>query len=647
MTDGAWHDERDRRHIRVKRLLDRLSEEQRYVLGTFVFFGAMIAFLWMCLWLAGDDIARMILDGRPFKHLQRGAERILADVPIAERQPALEQKITEVASRITIIYFGCFAIVLSGSLRQPHLFREFFSAASHPLNLALLRIAFFLTLYPRVSVRSVIELSQLDPIMRVMPPGLGWFGHILPESPVVIQCAYVVFQVACLMGLLGFRTRTACAVATVMTFYMLGVPQLFGKIHHQHHLIWVGALLAASQCGDALSIDSLLGTLRGKAPHGQLAPSVAYGVPLRFIWLFLGLIYFFPGFWKYVVSGNEWFLSDNLQRRMMLRLFVSEGWEPIIRMDRYTFLCQLGGLTTIVMEMAFVFLIFLPRLRYLAAAMGLLFHGLVRIFLNISFWPIQVYYLSFVDWHRVLQALGSRLGLRRVHVHVGCSSPTMRWVRAAQTLDLFGQIDVQASEDDRELSLSDTSQGQAAFRQLARGVPLVRLAAPLILRSKSNQPLEEQPPTSLQPAFTVGVVILLSNVFCGFTLLDSWPVGVYPTFATIVDVDSIYSLTMVPLDAQNNHLGDEVELLYDPSIRRVYPRDRLPYVLLEIARKPDDRRLLTLWNIWVADHPEYQDSPQVGFYIAVYSVNPEDAERNPIQRSPFKSVSLAARGELP
>ena len=69
--------------------------------------------------------------------------------------------------------------------------------------------------------------------------------------------------------------------------------------------------------------------------------------------------------------------------------------------------------------------------------------------------------------------------------------------------------------------------------------------------------------------------------------------------------------------------------------------------LLEIARKPDDRRLLTLWNIWVADHPEYQDSPQVGFYIAVYSVNPEDAERNPIQRSPFKSVSLAARGELP
>ena len=34
-------------------------------------------------------------------------------------------------------------------------------------------------------------------------------------------------------------------------------------------------------------------------------------------------------------------MSENLQNRMLLRLFFSEGWQPIVRMDQFPTLCKL------------------------------------------------------------------------------------------------------------------------------------------------------------------------------------------------------------------------------------------------------------------------------------------------------------------
>jgi hypothetical protein len=46
----------------------------------------------------------------------------------------------------------------------------------------------------------------------------------------------------------------AVAVAALAGFYVLGISQLGGSVTHNHHLVWLLALLAVSPCGDALSI---------------------------------------------------------------------------------------------------------------------------------------------------------------------------------------------------------------------------------------------------------------------------------------------------------------------------------------------------------------------------------------------------------
>ena len=38
-----------------------------------------------------------------------------------------------------------------------------------------------------------------------------------------------------------------------------------------------------------------------------------YGLPVRVIWLLFGVLYFFPGFWKYWRSGLDWAFTDNMK----------------------------------------------------------------------------------------------------------------------------------------------------------------------------------------------------------------------------------------------------------------------------------------------------------------------------------------------
>ncbi len=122
----------------------------------------------------------------------------------------------------------------------------------------------------------------------------------------------------CITGLIGLFTTASSALALILAVYVLGVTQVYGKVSHNHELIWFMALLAVSPCGDALSIDAILSS-RKRADLGIIerpGASIVYALPLRFASLLLGIIYFFPGFWKFWTSGFAWAFSDNLKYQM-------------------------------------------------------------------------------------------------------------------------------------------------------------------------------------------------------------------------------------------------------------------------------------------------------------------------------------------
>jgi hypothetical protein len=256
--------------------------------------------------------------------------------------------------------------------------KAFFTKATHPVNLALFRIVLFWTPFEEVDVSSIVFFSQLPAELRFAPSGFGWLLNSFPLHEAWVRMAVNLYLVACVTGMLGLWSRTSALLVALLGFYVLGIPQLFGKVNHSHHFVWFPAVLAASRCGNALSCDAILAAWK-RADRGVTAPpgpASDYTAPLRIVAILLGVIYFFPGFWKAWSGGVDWVLGENLRYQMYSKWLEFGDWVPVFRLDHYPLLYKFSALTTIAFELSFVALIFLPTLFVLAPLNGMLFHGM-------------------------------------------------------------------------------------------------------------------------------------------------------------------------------------------------------------------------------------------------------------------------------
>lgn len=213
----------------------------------------------------------------------------------------------------------------------------------------------------------------------------GWLVTLLPLG--WVPAGGVVFGVACTAALAGWHSRTSSAVASILAIWILGVPNLFGKVDHLgHHLIWFGLLCAASPCGDAFAIDC--------RSHAKPVPSAVYGFPLRIGWLLIGLLYLSAGIPK-AQTGIEWALSDTLRDHMWVTWHVASR-SSIFRFDQYPFLYESAGLATLAIELLFLPAIMWRRTRRFAVIGGLAFHLGTGVVLGIIFHSLVACYIAFI-----------------------------------------------------------------------------------------------------------------------------------------------------------------------------------------------------------------------------------------------------------
>jgi hypothetical protein len=243
--------------------------------------------------------------------------------------------------------------------------------------------------------------ASLPEGVRVAPYGMGWIFAALPPTPSLARGLYLVVLSAAVLGLVGLLSRLSLSVLTLGGAYLMAIPQLSGTIFHDHHLVWLAALLAASPAGDALSVDAWLhrrrrGSLPSPAPSPT--PSPAYGLPIRAAWLLIGMIFFFPGLWKLIESGPAWIFSDNLRNQMWWKWAQMPDLTPALRVDRHPWLLRLGALMTVLFELSFLPLIFWKPARPWLLAAALLFHQATAYFMGIRFASLWLCYAVFVDW---------------------------------------------------------------------------------------------------------------------------------------------------------------------------------------------------------------------------------------------------------
>jgi hypothetical protein len=193
--------------------------------------------------------------------------------------------------------------------------KAFFTASAHPIDLAVFRIVLFYWIFHSVNVSRVVWFSQMPKAMLFPPWGTGWLLDSVPINESVATAACALLRVVSFTAMIGLFTRCSALFTAILAVYVLGIPHCFGQVNHNHHLVWFATLLAASPCGDTLSCDAMAAAWR-RANQGVTDPpgrARVYGLPLRIVWLLIGIIYFFPGFWKWCASGMEWAWSENVK----------------------------------------------------------------------------------------------------------------------------------------------------------------------------------------------------------------------------------------------------------------------------------------------------------------------------------------------
>ncbi|MDX2362339.1 MAG: HTTM domain-containing protein [Crocinitomicaceae bacterium] len=278
----------------------------------------------------------------------------------------------------------------------------FFQEKGSPYNLAVFRIIFFgfftigFIFYWSKLMNTTMNFVDLPLDTRVSLPGMQWLINIIPVSKPIVQGAIVLFGLGSLFSFLGFKSRWSMLVFVLAGLYIFGIPNLYGKINHNHHIVWFAALLAFSPCSDVLSIDARL------TKQKVLRPGKSYARPFRFMWILMAIIYFFPGFWKAWSCGLDWALTDNVRNQMYWKWYELGDWIPMIRIDQFPILYKSMGLYTLAFELLFIVFILKPKTRIYGFLAAILFHIGTHLFMNIFFVVLVISFASFINWERLL-----------------------------------------------------------------------------------------------------------------------------------------------------------------------------------------------------------------------------------------------------
>jgi len=554
-------------------------------------------------------------------------------------------------------------IVLLAAERRWKLLSSFRAETGPPLHLALARVVIISALLSKVSLRQEILYSTLDKSLVVPPVGWSHLAPHIPRNPDLVTILYGLFVFFGVLAIVGLFGRLACLLTSALGFYLLTLPQLFGKINHDHNLILFGFLLALSSCCDTLSVDAIRGAIKaGRRGTYTSAPkdSLAYADPLKAMMVLMGLIYFFPGAWKVARLGFEWFSVDNMRWTMAKKLFQSPHVTFVQEWAIHHPLALLGGAVfTPLFELGFIFAIFSRRTRAFAAACGLMFHNAIGLLLNIPFVGLQLCYVIFIDWTRVLAWIAAQWKIGRITVlRFGQSElPALNILSKFDWLDLVSVETPAASfaselllapdrngltvVDDSGINLSGYEACLSIMKRIVCLWPIYPILSSKILRKigasiyehfqharenrnfdagRASLNLPSDPRIGILFRIVSGTFVL-GMILAGLThSVNAWPIACYPTF------DHLESNLVIELSARATDDSGQVydqTLSFDPKIEANLSPERYDAMLASLMSQdvPDSRqRAVALVNIWrqAYNYPEFKE---VTLYSCTYALD--------------------------
>jgi len=146
--------------------------------------------------------------------------------------------------------------------------------------------------------------------------------------------------------------------------------------------------------------------------------------------------------------------------------------------------------------------------------------------------------------------------------------------------------------------------------------------------------------------FIVGGIFFLTNVIFGFKKIDkSWPFAAYPFFDYIKEDDRFSTLSLSV--KMNSSETVEFVPLFDQKMKDRYGTIQLRFIAYQMNKKLTEsalhKKTQDFWYMVSEVHKEFQNAEQVVFYQSIYSIIPERANENPVDRHLLYEMKLSSR----
>jgi hypothetical protein len=331
-------------------------------------------------------------------------------------------------------------------------------------------------------------------------------------------------------------------------------------------------------------------------------------------------------------------------------------WHPLFRLDKYPLLYKPAAMTALIFELSFPILIFFPRLRYFAVAMGVGFHRMIALTMRIPFFTLQTSYVALIEWDRLFGWLGRK---RRIEFAYDANNPSARRsVAMLRALDLIGNVnyrdDAPSNVGAQATVKGVTLTGAAALRALAARNPVLWVVWPLVyvlLPEPTKTPDVPAPaageaapsgPRYIWPVAAMGFAMLLPNLYLGARAqYHGWPFACYPLFEKIrrhtkPDFD------VIALDASGNLIPWDEHHMMD-----LLTRPRYSTMCRRVRENEEPKQMQAFWKMLVDQNESLKRAEIVQFRIRTRLSAPEQyATAAPVNDELVYQVRVTPTGEL-
>jgi hypothetical protein len=241
-----------------------------------------------------------------------------------------------------------------------------------------------------------------------------WLPKDLP--PYFFQGVESVLVAALVLLLVGYRVRMMTGVILVSGSLL---ESLYVSLVGDHSMVFLAFyvpffMFLNNRWGHTYSVDAMLAERAGQARVDSSDSSWLYFLPARCLLVLLLVLFTSAGLLK-IFAGGTWLSKPDLLATIMLEKNVKCAVLGIPLNPFAAFIYEHAIVSyvlqylVIVLESSFVFALLSRRLCRIFLSYALVFHAINALWLIVTFTPILVVYLLFVDWKGLLDRVPFRI----------------------------------------------------------------------------------------------------------------------------------------------------------------------------------------------------------------------------------------------